>query len=438
MGCRKHSPGNPCDCIPPDCEFVEADLPTVTIDGMTEATGWLFFNSGECCIASKRFTFDSPQTEIVIDGGDVLTWDKTEVCETERFSIDKTCGTAVQALWVDNETGTGLGVVDIPEQPAYDCCDPITITQVHTLTKTARKRGGRRFVVTVAPSAIWVSFQKTSAYVCSPAAAVTRWIMRSYVYYDGNYSYIDYGEETTAYTSTANTTCWEWPANTSIGTYPWDIDSVDNVTSFTNSLETGIICRQKVLTTIPTVETSYTFLDGDIPDSGCTEPCDMCDASELCFSSDPDGDDEPSDGFCEATIISEDTDAAYLLQLCTDHLVYWWSNPIDALTCLTLFDGMFSIPPIVMQDAVICCDSYAPADLCTIPAYNYPTLTTLTAGGPESGIIEYCDYTSLKAGQVIEDCWPTQSCPDCPTGSQVGDSDHNLAVAAATQTILKA
>jgi hypothetical protein len=276
--------------------------------------------------------------------------------------------------------------------------------------------------------------------------------MRSYVYYDGNYSYIDYGEETTAYTSTANATCWEWNADTSSGTYPWDIDAVDNVTIFTDSVLQGIICRQKVLTTIPTVETSYTFADGDIPDSGCNEPCDMCDASELCFSSDPDGDDEPSDGFCDATIITEETDDAYTLQLCLPHQYYWWSNPVTPLIlgfppCLTIFDGMFDAPPVVMQDAVICCSTWGGwggysaeylAAICTIPAYDYPSWTTLTAGGPESGIIEYCDYTTLKAGQVIADCWPTQSCPDCPTGSQVGDSAHNQVAAAGTQTILKA
>jgi len=449
VSCRKHSPGNPCYCIPPDCEFVEADLPTVNITGMTEATGWLFFNSGDCCIASKRFTFDVTQDDIVLDGGDVLTWDKTEVCETERFSIDKTCGTATQVLW----TASGdRGLIIPPDEPAYDCCDPITITQVHTLTKTARNRGGRRFVVTIHATAIWVTFQKTSSYVCAPDPAVTRWIMRSYMYFDGSYSFIDYKELSTSYTSTANTTCWEWPADTTEGTYPWDIDAVDNVVVYTGTLpSSGILCRQKVLTTIPSVETSYTFLDTDVNDPDCVQPWEVCEG-DLCFSSGDIGDDEPTGGFSEAKIISKETDAAYQLQLCTEHVYYWWSNPIDPLIigfppCLTIFENMFAAPPDIMQDAVLCCTDYGgwgqtsgnfSDAICTIPAYTYPTWTTLTAGGPESGIIEYCDYTSLKAGQVYDDCWPTQSCPACPTGSQTGDSNHNLVVAAGTQTVLKA
>jgi len=452
VGCRKHSPGNPCDCIPPDCEFVEADLPTVNITGMTEATGWLFFNSGDCCIASKRFTFDVTQDDIVLDGGDVLTWDKTEVCKTEAFCYDKQCGTVTQVFWQQTDpNGRGAILEDESDEPAYNCdCGSPTFTQVHTLTKTVRQRGGRRFVVTVHPTAIWVSFQKTSSYVCSPSAAVTRWIMRSYVYYDGSYSYIDYGELTTTYTSTANTTCWEWPADASSGDYPWDIAGASNVTAFTDTIDSsGIVCRQKVLTTIPTTETSYTFNDGDTHDTGCTQPCEQCDESDLCFASDDLGDDEPTAGFCEATIVTTATDSAYTLQLCEPHYIYFWA---ETGTCNTLFENMFpdAAPnQMFIQDATICCTRYftdtafpyyttAYLDaICTIPAYDYPSWDTLTAGSAGSGILTDCDYPTLKAGQVIEDCWPTQTCAACPTSTQTGDSNQNLVVATTTRTVLK-
>lgn len=439
MACRKNMPGSPC-CG--ECDMLLSELPTVNITGMSILYDWHWIS--HCC-AEIDFTFDTPPANIVLDGGDVMTYDKTEVCKTENYTYDKKCGTVSQAFWTDAVPGSDRGYIseDYTTEPAYDCCNPLTLTQIHTLTKTVRSRGGQRFIVTLQATGISVVIKKVTDYVCDPAAAVTRYVMRSTYHYSGYYEYRNHGQVTATYTTTADATCWDKPANTSVGYYPFNI--ADPYTLGPTVGISALFCREKVLTTIPAHQTSYTFAVGDVPNAGCvfTQCIDCPPDTEICFLSGATGDGEPSLGFCEATIVTTETDSSYSLQLCLPHLYYWWSEA----GCARIFENMFGAMPSFLQDAIVCCSNYSNsgtytpayfAAVCTIPSYNYASWSTLTAGGPASGLLVSCEYPSLHAGKTFAECWPTQSCAACPTGSQAGDSVANQVIAASTQTISKA
>ena len=438
MACRKHSPGGPfCGCG--TCELLIADLPTITIANMSVLYDWVKIS--QCC-AMIVFEYDTPQGFTVLDGGDVMTYDKTEVCETETYHYPFTCGSVTQSFWSENGEGEIAAIGStakpnhLPEgtQPTYNCC-PASPVSIATISTTVRSRGGQRFIVELRPDTISVVILKVEDYVCTPAAAVTKYIIRSTVNYSGFYKYVNYNELSKTYVVDEGVTdieCWkDVPADSVVGSPTFNInDYEDGVVSYGEVISD--ICREKVLTSLPTIATNYTFANEDIPNAGCVfSECISCDDAPQCWSSGPTGDEEPEPHFCDATIVTAESEAG-LVNICGTNKYYFWGEP--GSNCYPGGFVFISVP----QNMTMCCNNFAlpanPGDYCET-LNEWASWTTASGfGNIGRGFGDFCNlFMEPKATADYLDCFPTYACDECSTpADQVGNSDPDLVVGVVT------
>ena len=420
------------NCCCGTCELLIADLPAITIANMSVLYDW--FKISQCC-AMIVFKYDTPQGFTVLDGGDVMTYDKTEICQTETFHYPFTCGSVTQSFWSENGEGEIATIGSSPKpnhlegtQPTYDCC-PATPISIATLTKTVRSRGGQRFFVELRADTISVVILKVEDYVCSPSAAVTKYIIRSTINYSGRYLYGNYNELSTTYAADEGVTdidCWEVPADSVVGSPTFDLYNYDPADIVAYDNIASHVCREKVLTSLPSVVTNYTFANGDIPNPDCVfNECIICDENLQCWSSGPTGDAEPTQYFCDATVVTAESEAGSV-NICGTNAYYFWGIP----NCYP--DGYVYIT--VPQNMTMCCNGFAspnnPADYCET-LDEWASWTTAHPG--YGGIIGYCDYMVSKATADHLACFPTYACDECPAPEdQVGNSDPDLVVGVVT------
>ena len=250
--------GMPCCCPETGCELTLEELPVPSITGMYLYQDWVL---NGCC-ATAIFLYDEEQPLRIVDGGDTMTYDKTESYGRELFYFPKTCPTVTQATWqltngIIGDTNEAWTAVPGVEPPYINCCnDPVS---VNTLTATFRRRGGQRFVASIRPIQISITIEKSIEYTCPPAGPVTKFFLKSTIIYEAKYDYIDYGQSTSNYTlADSNPACYNPPPdNTSVTThsFPFDIDLWDGTTGSSIYVET---CREKALTALPVVTTDCT------------------------------------------------------------------------------------------------------------------------------------------------------------------------------------
>lgn len=449
---------------PPPCELTLEDLPCISIIGMS-TEGWTI--QGSSCCASINFTYDELQPLLKYDGGDVMSYDKTESYTRELFYFPITCGTVTQLFW--EEGFAGFWQVTPPNEPTYSSCcnNPVVI---NSLTTTIRSRGGQRFIVCLRPMSINISLSKVS-YICDGDSPVDRYILRLTKNYAGTYDYKNYNKLTIDYTLTDSSNCWNVPTNTSVGDYPF------NIAYYTPSEGLPSIgwhtCREKILTELPTVNTNLTFLETDCPDIDCSfVECVTCVCELDCFSSGPTGDATPSFGFCDANILvisQEGLGSPVVINHpvmrtltghdCLRHKFYYWSAgtpPGNGVCDASVFAPDIGIlGPINHNGAVICCgpsSQNVPSDT------DWADQTNPTHYGNISGcayLHEFNTYTTINggAGSLITpgakpcptykpsadiSCFPSYTCPICPLPGFVTDLEWemNTVTAGGTETLL--
>lgn len=463
-------------CCCEDCTLTLEELPVPTITGMHTAPQFVG-DLGEdwivdgCC-ATIIFKYDVTQPLVIYDGGDVMSYDKTESYSRELFYFPVTCPTVTQLFW-ESVPDTLFWIISPPVEPIYEnCCrEPVAVNR---LTTTIRSRGGQRFIVTLRPISISIVITKTIDYTCNDET-VTRYVVRSTRHYEGKYYYVNYNELDTSYSLSDNGPCWKTFADTTVGSYPFDINYFDP-DLYTGTGVSWDVCREKVLIELPIETTNYTFLVENIPNPDCTfTACIDCPPELDCFSSGETGDETPQFGFCDENILVVNRErldfplntgflgnAQGIHNLvghdCVRHQFYYWS----AFTGpgIGICDGFVFSPdvgvlgPINHNGSSLCCGPQFSFFTDTQPVIDWANQTNPSQYKqiPQCDYIHrYYSYTTIHAGagsiitlgakpcptykpNASSSCFPTWTCNACSTGSSPLEWEMNTVTPPSYQT----
>jgi len=324
-----------CCVVPPPpqpfCEFTLANLPVLTIAGMSSLGGWSL-DVANCC-ATQVFRYDEVQPYQKNQVGPTMTYDKTTTCETEYFSLLQNCPITMQIFWVF-DPDEGDYVLDMPPAPPYvNCGNPPT--SLNTVTKTVHSSGGNMFCVAIQPKEITVTLHKV-VWTCPDAEPVTKYVMRSKQIFGLVATSIQYSEGYTTYAyANSDPVCWLIKPNSSFS-YPFNLNDwivPDDMPPAINDF----ICYEKVFDAMPT----GAILFDTCPQTTCTSSiCMTCDCEPICVNSGTTGQSEPSFGFCQMTPVPTIVTSSIQGVTCGKNYGYYWNDP-DGLQTLSIYNTPF-------------------------------------------------------------------------------------------------
>jgi hypothetical protein len=343
--------GNCCCC------FSETGLPTISIPGMHEEdySDWIVTTEdGQCC-ARQTFVFDDPQDWVGVDGGAVMTYDKTTTIERQFYNVPIECRQVLTGYFTPATSGGDPEIYDIPDEPAYTNCCP-TPTIVNTQTQAIRLFGGQRFIMFYRPVRITVTIQQADT-ECTDRTQTTakRWIVTSRHQFESCYAYVDYDQATETITNSSTNPCWGGDTENTVGE-PFEMPTVPNC-QYESEFE---FCRRLILDEDDFLAATTFDFAIDTTAENCSllvgYDCDACTtyATEICYLSDEEtASSEPSAGFCTPQDISLYT-ATATIPKCQQHryqlidtsngdliaCFFWSPSAYDDIVCSVVFTAL--------------------------------------------------------------------------------------------------
>jgi hypothetical protein len=187
VGCRKHSPGQPCcDCVDPCGTILEESLPNISISGMT---GGSWISLANCCW-QKTFTYNELQLEQFSDGGALQTDNWTTVANYSLTTVKRSRGDiAVQGQVRRVDSGGPYDPVDVGDADwrpdGYEIVPPTkpdcpTCVTANCLTRqvTRFKEYMQRWGVKYKNHSIVVAIQRVKV-VCDDNPEACEYVMSS-------------------------------------------------------------------------------------------------------------------------------------------------------------------------------------------------------------------------------------------------------------------